>query len=87
MRREGEDVSASKKELVHNAVRWMDLAKKEGIKEHGVGAIFLFFNVDDPTGSAVCVGSVNKDAVRDACRGILKKLDGGSLIINPFEKN
>jgi hypothetical protein len=76
-----------KEQLMFNATRWMELAKKEGIKQMGIGAIFMFFDLSDPTGSAICVGSVNREAVKDACKGILKKLEGGSLIINPFEKN
>lgn len=80
-------MARSKDELVYNATRWMQAAKREKIKEDGVGAIFMFFNLNDPTGSAVCVGSVNRDAIKAACKGILKKIEQGQLIINPYERN
>lgn len=76
-------MAASKKELVLNATQWMQVFKRDRPK--GTGAIFLFFNQDDPEGSAVCVGSINKEGIRAACRGILKKLDGGNLVVNPYD--
>lgn len=79
-------MSVDKRELALNAAHWMEQFKRANVRGLGVGAIFLFFNTDDPTGSAVCVGSVNREGVRAACEGILKKLRrGGSVIINPNE--
>lgn len=81
-------MAVSKKELAANAARWMEVFKREGADKRGVGAIFLFFNRDDPEGSAVCVGSINKEGVAAACKGILKKIERDkSPIINPFENN
>lgn len=79
---------ASNKELALNAARWMEKFKQEREHPNGpkeVGAIFMMFNMDDPSGSAVCVGSVNKEGVKKACEGIIKKINRGQLIINPFE--
>jgi hypothetical protein len=79
-------VSVPKKHLAFNAARMLTQIR-EDVKADGCYAIIILGNLDDFAGSAVLVGTVNREGVKDACRSILKKIDGGSLIINPFETN
>lgn len=83
-------MASSKKELVGNCATWLKVFKRERdekkICPKSVQAIFIFFDIADPVGSAVCMGTVNPEAVKDACKGILKKIERGtSLIINPYD--
>jgi hypothetical protein len=79
-------VSASKKDLLGNAAHWLEEAKRNHLGGKGVGAIFIFFNLDT-VGSAVCTANVNKEAIKDHLKSILKKLGDGNMIINPWDNN
>lgn len=79
-------MSVPKKHLAMNAARMIDQIRAD-LKSQGCYAIIMLGNLDDLSGSAIMHGTVNREAVKDACKAILKKLGDGSLIINPFEKN
>lgn len=79
-------MSVPKKHLVLNATRMLSQIR-DGVKADGCYAIIMLGNLDNLAGSAVLVGTVNNEAVKDACKSILEKLGDGNLIINPYEKN
>lgn len=77
---------ASKRELLENATRWLEVAKRENMRARdGVGAIFIFFDGRE-TGSGVCTATVDRKRLKAELKAILKKMDDSeSVIINPYD--
>jgi hypothetical protein len=89
---EGKDlVSIPKKEIALNAVNWFKEYKdmqERGLISKRLGVILMYFDLGDPEGSAVCVGSIHKTAVADMCECIIKKVRGDkSRILDPYGRN
>ena len=84
-------MAVSKKDLIGNCATWLKVFKRErddkGLCPKAVQAIFIMFDAADPVGSAVCMGTMNREAIADACKSILKKIERDkSPIIHPYDQ-
>ena len=77
-------MATSKKEMALNATRWAEAAKKDLPKD--MAFIFLFMPKDGiGQGQGVCAANVNRTALLDELKAVLKKFNEQPLILSPYD--
>lgn len=78
-------MATNKEELARNCAHWLEQAKRNGLREQKIGAIFTFFHLENKD-LAVAMGTVSKKHLIDQLKAMIAKHEGGARIINPWDQ-